>query len=90
MNPIFAVSLAMRKSLAATITAPAPTASPLTAQTTGFRSLRMFAMSSPVIRVNATSPCMSRAKSSPMMAATSPPEQTALPSPVNTTTRISS
>ena len=47
-------SLAMRKSQASAMTAPAPTAVPLTAAMTGRRSSRMFAMSAPVTRVKAS------------------------------------
>ena len=44
-KPNLADSLAMRKSEASAITAPAPTATPLTAATTGLRRRRMFPMS---------------------------------------------
>ncbi len=89
MNPNLAASLAMRKSQARAMTAPAPTAMPLTAATTGLRTFRIDAMSAPVMRVKSSRPCMSRENSSPMMSSTSPPEQNARPSPVRTIARIS-
>jgi hypothetical protein len=51
---------AMRRSQAAAMTAPAPTATPLTAAITGRRQVRMLWMSRPVVRVNSSNPCMSR------------------------------
>ena len=88
-NAIFARSEATRTSEASAITDPAPAAIPFTAATIGFRKRRMFRIRSQVIRVNSTSPGMSRAKSSPMIEFTSPPEQNPRPSPVITTERTS-
>ena len=64
MKPKRASRRAMRRSHAAAITAPAPTATPLTAAMTGRRTSRMLWISAPVTRVNSSSPCVSRAKSS--------------------------
>lgn len=62
MNPIFADSAKMRRSQAAAITAPAPTATPFTAAMTGRRSSRIDWMSAPVMRVKSRSARMSREK----------------------------
>ena len=86
-NAILALSAAMRMSLAAAITAPAPATVPLSAATTGRRHCRMDRMRSPVSRVNSSSPAASREKSAPMMSSTSPPVQKARPAPVMMTAR---
>ena len=60
MKPNLASAAAIRRSAAHAITAPAPTATPLTAATTGRRQRRIAAISRPVIRVNASSAGVSR------------------------------
>ena len=84
---ILALSAAIRMSLAAAITAPAPATVPLSAATTGRRHWRMERMRSPVRRVNSSSPAASLENSAPMMSSTSPPVQKARPVPVMMTAR---
>ncbi len=71
------------------MTAPAPTATPLTAATTGRGTVQIVWMSRPVMRVNSTRPAMSRENSSAMMSCWSPPEQKPGPRPVRSTARAS-
>ena len=84
---ILALSAAIRMSLAAAITAPAPATVPLSAATTGRRHWRMERMRSPVRRVNSSRPAASLENSAPMMSSTSPPLQKARPVPVMMTAR---
>ncbi len=72
------------------MTAPAPATVPLSEAMTGLFRARMLRINSQVMRVNSSSPLMSRLKSSPIMSSTSPPEQNPRPRPVITTTRTSS
>jgi hypothetical protein len=61
----------------------------LTAAITGRRTRRIARISAPVMRVNSSSPAMSRWKSWAMMSCRSPPEQNPVPSPVITSDRTS-
>ncbi len=76
-----------RKSAASASTAPAPAAIPCTAATIGTGHSRIARITSPVIRVNASSSLGSMASVAPMISLTSPPEQNARPDPRSTTTR---
>ncbi len=84
-----AAGVATRKSAASAITAPAPAAIPCTTAMTGMGHSRMFRMTSPLIRVKASSSSWPIRSVAPMISLTSPPEQNARPSPRTTSTRTS-
>src|SRR5271157_3007 len=64
-----------RKSAASAITAPAPAAIPCTAAMIGTGQSRISRMTSPLIRVKASSSSSDMASVAPMISLTSPPEQ---------------
>ena len=70
--------------------APAPTATPSTAEMTGLPQLIMALTTSPVMRVKASSSFIGKPISGPMMSCTSPPEQKFPPFEAKTTTSTSS
>ena len=70
--------------------APAPTATPSTAEMTGLPQLIMALTTSPVMRVKASSSFISILTSGPMMSCTSPPEQKFPPLGRKTTAWMSS
>ena len=78
-----------RKSAASAITAPAPAAIPCTAAIIGTGQSRISRMTSPLIRVKASSSSGAMASVAPMISLTSPPEQNARPFPRMTSTRVS-
>ena len=89
-NATFAAGVPSRRSEAIAIIAPAPTHTPSTAAMTGCGQARIALTRSPVIRVKASSPFMSRSSSGPMISCTSPPEQKLPPFDANTTAATSS
>ena len=84
-----AAGVQTRKSAASAMTAPAPAAMPCTAAMIGTGHSRMPRMTSPVIRVKASSWSGDMDKVAPMISLTSPPEQNARPLPRTTRTRTS-
>src|SRR5207247_92213 len=74
-NAVLAAGVAMRRSAKRAIIAPAPAHTPSTAAMTGCGQARMALTRSPVMRVNASSPFISRVSSGPMMSCTSPPDE---------------
>ena len=87
---VFASGVAMRMSQAMAMIAPAPTATPSTAQMIGLPQASIALTKSPVMRVKASSAFMSILTSGPMMSWTSPPEQKLPPLGRNTTASTSS
>ena len=61
--------------------APAPAQTPSMAETIGWGQARIALTSSPVIRVKASRPLVSRSTRGPMISNTSPPEQKLPPDP---------
>ena len=84
-NAVFASGVPRRRSEAMARQAPAPTHTPSIAAITGCGQARIALTTSPVMRVNASRPFMSRSISGPMISSTSPPEQKLPPAPVSTT-----
>ena len=84
-----AAGVATRKSAASAITAPAPAAIPWSAAMMGTGHSRMPRMTSPVIRVKASSWSWPIRRVAPMISLTSPPEQNARPAPRSTSARTS-
>src|SRR6185437_381794 len=78
-----------RKSAASAMTAPAPAAMPCTAAMMGTGQSRISLITSPLIRVKASSSSGDMASVAPMISLTSPPEQNARPFPRMTSTRVS-
>ena len=66
-NAVLASGVAIRRSAKSAIIAPAPTQTPSTAAMTGCGQARIALTRSPVMRVKASSPFMSRVSSGPMM-----------------------
>ena len=78
-----------RKSAASAITDPAPAAMPCTAAMIGTGHSRMRWITSPLIRVKASSSSGDMDSVAPMISLTSPPEQNARPLPRTTRTLVS-
>ncbi len=89
-NAVFAPGVPRRRSAKSAIIAPAPTQTPSTAATTGCGQARIALTRSPVMRVKASSPFMSRVSSGPMISCTSPPEEKLPPFDAKTTALMSS
>ena len=82
----FVRGVAMRRSEAMAIMAPAPTQTPSSAAMTGCGQPRIALTRSPVMRVKSSSSGMAISVSGPMISCTSPPEEKLPPAPVTITT----
>ena len=86
----FASGVAIRRSEAMAMIAPAPTQTPSAAVMIGLPQFSMDLTRSPVIRVKASSSFMVMRVSGPMMSCTSPPEEKLPPFEAKTTAFTSS